>query len=97
MYQNFDGDTLEEDIMKHYTDDLQSMLLALIKGLYEYAKRLVMNDIEQCCNILIAVYRKACHHMLWDANYSFTTCSTFCARFAIVKHVKKNEITTPNI
>ncbi|CAB3986629.1 annexin A6-like [Paramuricea clavata] len=31
VYQNFDGETLEEDIMKYYNDDLQNMLLALVK------------------------------------------------------------------
>lgn len=34
VYQDFDGETIEEDIMKYYSDDLQNMLLALVKGLY---------------------------------------------------------------
>jgi hypothetical protein len=36
VYQNFDGETIEEDIMKYYNDDLQNMLLALVKGLFGY-------------------------------------------------------------
>ncbi|XP_028396288.1 uncharacterized protein LOC114520254 isoform X2 [Dendronephthya gigantea] len=31
VYQNFNGETMEEDIIKHYNDDLQTMLLALVK------------------------------------------------------------------
>ena len=33
VYQDYDGETLEEDIVKYYHDDLQNMLLALVKGL----------------------------------------------------------------
>ena len=34
MYQNLDGETIEEDIMKYYNGDLQEMLLALVKGVF---------------------------------------------------------------
>ena len=34
VYQNFDGETIEEDIMKYYNGDLQEMLLALVKGVF---------------------------------------------------------------
>ena len=33
VYQDYDGETLEENIVKYYHDDLQNMLLALVKGL----------------------------------------------------------------
>ena len=34
VYQDFDGETIEEDIMKYYNHDhLQNMLVALVKGL----------------------------------------------------------------
>lgn len=34
LYQDFNGETIEEDIMKYYNHDhLQNMLLALVKGL----------------------------------------------------------------
>ena len=34
IYQNFDDETLEEDIMKYYNGDMQDLLLALVKGLF---------------------------------------------------------------
>ena len=58
VYQNFDGETIEEDIMKYYNGDLQDMLLALVKGM----PLTFLTENSAGCLKIFSMSRHSCPH-----------------------------------